>query len=176
MSFYQPEGTPTAATGDPGCAELLARLAAEETALEFLLFKLREQHLVLSSGEQRWLAPCTSEVDAAVKQLVVAGQAREAAARAVHGRYGLPAGSKINDLANVVSDELTCQQLLQRQRHLRDVLDQVRRCSRQNREMLAHGLAATNDALALLGAVPTYDSAGSIDRTNRTYRSFDARV
>jgi hypothetical protein len=43
--------------------------------------------------------------------------------------------------------------------------------------MLAHGLAATTDALALLGAVPTYDASGGVDsNAERALRSFDARV
>lgn len=176
MTFYQPEEAP-AGTDANACAPLLACLAEEEAALELLLFKLREQQLVLSAGEHRWLTACTTEVEAAVHELTAAGQKREGAARAVHARYGLPLGTKINDLAEQVGDELTGQHLLQRKRKLRDLLDQVRRCSRQNREMLAHGLAATNDALALLGAVPTYDSAGTVARAGgRTYRSFDARV
>ncbi len=159
------------------CQPLLACLAEEETALEHLLFKLREQHLVLSSGEHRWLAPATREVEEAVRRLTAAGEQRENVARLVHAAHGLPPGANIAALAERVSDELTCQRLHQRQRSLRDVLDQVRRCSRRNREMLAHGLTATSDALALLGTVPTYDSAGGVDRSaGRPVRTFDTRV
>lgn len=159
------------------CSQLIAALEHEEKALEELLFKLREQNLVLTSGEHRWLAASTAEVETAVRALTEAGSQREVAARAVHQYYGLAPGANIRALADVVADELACQQLLQQQRRLRDLLDQVRRCSRQNREMLAHGLAATNDALALLGAVPTYDSAGEVDRSaGHPLRTFDARV
>ena len=163
--------------GPVGCEDLLACLAEEEKALEHLLFKLREQNMVLTSGEHRWLAASTSEVEAAVRALTAAGERREAVAQSVHAAHGLPAGANIRTLAERVKDELVCQQLHQRQRSLRNVLDQVRRCSRQNREMLAHGLAATNDALTLLGNVPTYDSAGGVDRSaGRPIRTFDTRV
>ena len=159
------------------CTALIAALDAERQALELLLFKLREQNMVLTSGEHRWLAQATAEVEQAVKDLTVAGNAREAESARVHAYYRLAPGANIAALAEAVADELTCQQLLQMQRQLRDILDQVRRCSRQNREMLAQGLAATNDALALLGMVPTYDSAGSVERSaGRPLTTFDARV
>ncbi|HET9076916.1 MAG TPA: flagellar protein FlgN [Acidimicrobiales bacterium] len=163
--------------GDRDCRPLIECLAEEQGALEHLLFKLREQHLVLVAGEHRWLAACTAEVEAAVTRLTGIGQRREQLAAAVHAAHGLPPRSNISALADHVEDELTCQVLLQRQRSLRDALDQVRRCSRQNRELLAQGLAATNDALALLGTVPTYDANGTTARSaTLTGGSFDARA
>ncbi len=162
---------------DPQTADLLAVLADEQAALEHLLFKLREQHMVLSSGEQRWLSQCTAEVESAVHVLTATGRRREDLAARVHHAHGLAPGSNIKALAGRVDDELTCQHLLQRQASLRDVLDQVRRCSRRNRELLAHGLAATNDALALLGCLPTYDSAGEITQNGRPESvNLDTRV
>lgn len=174
MNQAQPNGSPPAGNG---YADLLECLAAEEAALENLLFKLREQHMVLASGEHRWLTRCTGEVETAVGALTQAGSRREEVAGRVHAAHGLAPGSSLGALAERIDDELSCQRLLQRQRSLRDMLDQVRRCSRQNREMLAHGLAATNDALALLGTVPTYDSAGGKIRPSKpTIRSFDTRA
>jgi hypothetical protein len=159
------------------CRELLACLSEEQAALEHLLFKLKAQNLILSSGEHRYLPECTAEVESAVLVLTVSGRRRESVAATVHAAHGLPADAKLTALADAVDDEVICQQLLLRHRSLRDILDQVRRCSRQNREMLAHGLAATTDALALLGAVPTYDASGGVDsNAERALRSFDARV
>jgi flagellar biosynthesis/type III secretory pathway chaperone len=154
--------------------DLLERLAEEQQALEHLLFKLREQHFVLTSGEHRWLGPCTAEVEEAVHRLTASGRRREAAAAAVHASQGLPSGTTLGELATRVADELTCQRLLQRRRSLADVLDQVRRCSRQNREILAQGLAVTSDALALLGTAPTYNAAGAV--ASARPRAFDARI
>ncbi len=168
------EPDPKSETTD--CEALLACLAEEQDALGRLLFKLREQHLILTSGEHRWLEPSTSEVESAVRQLTDVGQRREAIAGRVHAAHGLPAGSTLARLGERVSDELLCQQLHQRQRSLRDVLDQVRRSSRQNRRLLATGLAATNDALAVLGAVPTYDAEGLATHSLPSTRSFDARI
>ena len=167
---------PHTPAGQPDCNELLTCLAQEQDALERLLFKLREQHLILTSGEHRWLEACTAEVEAAVRELTATGQHREAVADKVHTSYRLAAGSTLGALAERVDDELVCQQLHQRQRMLRDVLDQVRRASRQNRQLLAHGLAATNDALAVLGAVPTYDAGGAASHAVPRTRSFDTRV
>ena len=166
----------TQSNGTVTCDALLSCLAEEQDALEHLLFKLREQQLVLTAGENRWLAPATSEVEQAVAALTTIGQRREDVAARVHAAFGVPAGAKLSELADHIDDEIACQNLYQRQRSLRDTLDQVRRASRQNRELLASGLATTNDALALLGAVPTYDSAGVMDRTAAAIRTFDARV
>lgn len=163
-------------SGTADCDALLTCLGEEQDALGRLLFKLREQHLILTSGEHRWLEPSTSEVETAVRQLTEVGQRREQVAARVHAAHGLPAGSTLSALAERVSDELVCQRIHQRQRSLRDILDQVRRSSRQNRQLLASGLAATNDALAVLGAVPTYDAGGTASHSMTRFRSFDARV
>lgn len=167
-----PSDGPTA-----GCEDLLGCLAEEQNALEHLLFKLREQYLILASGEHRWLAQSTAEVESAVHMLTAVGRRRQDVADRIHAAHGLPAGSHLAELASRMDDELTCGEILQRRHALRDILDQVRRCSRRNREMLAAGLTAVNDALSLLGSVPTYDSAGSLDRSPaETLRTFDARV
>lgn len=147
------------------CSGLLTCLEDEQRALEQLLFKLKEQNLILTAGDQRWLAASTSEVAAAVVKLTDAGRRRETAARIAHSAHRLPVGSTLGELADCVDDELTGQLMRQRQVALRDVLDQVRRCSRHNRRLLASGLAATNDALALLGATSSYDSSGEMLRS-----------
>jgi len=150
------------------CDELLACLADEEVALEGLLFKLREQHLVLASGEHRWLERTTAEVIAALDLLDAAGHRREAPAAALNVALGLPGDSKLGVVADTVSDEATCQRIIQRRQSLRNVLDQVRRTSRQNKELLASNLAATGDALSVLGMTPTYDATGrSLPRLSR---------
>ena len=162
---------------DDDCSDLLNCLDQEQRALEQLLFKLREQHLILTAGEQRWLSACTSEVEDAVKELTRAGHVREGAAGKVHAAHQLPNGSTLSDLADRVADELAGQHLRQRQMALRNVLDQVRRCSRQNRQLLASGLAATNDALALLGAKPTYDASGAFHQDGLgALRSYDFKA
>lgn len=159
------------------CDTLLGCLADEQSALDGLLFKLKEQQLVLSSGEHRWLARTSHEITVALAALEEATRRREGAAAAANSTLGLPGDANLAQAADRVTDEATCQRLHQRRRSLRDALDQVRRCSRQNREFLAAGLAATGDALALLGAPPTYDSAGSIGAgAGNRPRFLDARA
>ncbi len=157
--------------------ELLARLSEEEVALDGLLFKLREQHLVLASGEHRWLERTTAELGQALDALTVAGQRRETAALAVSTALGLPEDSTLGLVADRVADEATCQKIIQRRQSLRNVLDQVRRTSRQNKDLLANNLAATGDALALLGMTPTYDAAGTVGKSlPRLSRMLDTRA
>lgn len=139
---------------------LLSCLADEQNALENLLFKLKEQYHLLASGEHRWLGRTSAEVAEALETVAATSDIRERAAGVVHTLLGLGAGTTLERVAERASDEVVSQRIYQRRRSMRDVLDQVRRCSRQNRDLLAGGFAATGDALTLLGMTPTYDAAG----------------
>lgn len=147
-----------------GFETLLVCLAEEETALQSLLFRLKEQGLVLTSGEIRSLAQTSTDVALALEGLAAATERREAAAAPLHASLDLGGESTLSAVADRAPDEATGQRILQRRRSLRDVLDQVRRSTRHNRDLLAGGLAATGDALSLLGATPTYNAVGTPHR------------
>ena len=156
---------------------LLACLAEEESALDSLLFKLKEQYLVLSSGEHRWLDRTTAEVNTALERLTTTGQRREKAAAVANTTLGLSPNATLEELSDRIVDEAAGQRLHIRRQSLRNLLDQVRRTSRHNRELLANNLAATGDALAVLGMAPTYDAAGAKGRpTSRLSRVLDTRA
>ncbi len=152
---------PTAETPPGACETLLSCLADEQEALEGLLFKLKEQYHMLVTGEHRWLGRTSAEVSDALEIVAAASELREQAAHVVHVQLGLGAGTTLERVAERVPDEVVSQRIYQRRRSMRDVLDQVRRCTRQNRDLLAGGFAATGDALTLLGMTPTYDAAGA---------------
>lgn len=163
------QGTPTQGTTTPrrpapadfDCGPLLLCLKDEQEVLERLLYTLRVQNLLLAAGEVRWMAASNSELEEAVKAISVISARREQLAAEANHAHGLTLG-RLKDLAGSVADEWACQQLMQRQAVLRDLLDKVRRCSKDNQQMLAHGLAATTDALSILGRVPTYNASGSV--------------
>ena len=152
---------PTAELPAAAYETLLSSLADEQEALETLLFRLKEQYHLLASGEHRWLSRTSAEVAEALEVVAAASGTRERAASVVHTQLGLGPGTTLERVAEQVSDEVVSQRIYQRRRSMRDVLDQVRRCSRHNRDLLAGGFAATGDALTLLGMTPTYDAAGT---------------
>jgi hypothetical protein len=152
---------PNAAAPTGAYEALLSALADEQDALEGLLFKLKEQYHLLVSGEHRWIGRTSAEVSEALEVVAAASETRERAAHVVHAHLGLGVTTTLERVAERVPDEVVSQRIYQRRRSMRDVLDQVRRCTRQNRDLLAGGFAATGDALTLLGMTPTYDAAGA---------------
>jgi flagellar biosynthesis/type III secretory pathway chaperone len=147
-----------------GFETLLGCLADEETALRSLLLRLKEQGLLLTSGEIHSLGQTSADVALALEGLAAATSRREAAAAPLHESLELGLDSTLAIVADRAPDEAVGQRIRQRRRSLRDALDQVRRSSRHNRDLLAGGLAATGDALALLGVTPTYNAVGTPHR------------
>ncbi len=154
-----------------------ACLSEECAALEQLLFKLEEEHLVLASGRHRWLDQASAEVAAAVEALELTERRRLALADAIVGHLGLPVQATLGDIADAL-DEQRGDVLRDLRRQMRTLLERVHDLVQQNRDLLARGLAATADALALLGATPpaAYDASGVAPAPAGPARLFDARA
>ena len=81
-----------------------AVMADEREALDTLLFKLEEEHLVLASGRHRWLRQASAEVAVAVSALEVTERRRIALADAVVGMLGLPVRATLEQIATAAPD------------------------------------------------------------------------
>ncbi|HZU80315.1 MAG TPA: flagellar protein FlgN [Acidimicrobiales bacterium] len=155
-----------------------ACLSDECAALEHLLFKLEEEHLVLASGRHRWLDQASAEVSAAVETLDLTERRRLGLADAIIGALGLPVAATLGDIADAIDIE-QAEVLRDYRRRMRDLLEKIHDLVQRNRDLLARGLAATADALALLGAGPTaaYDATGAPPPDHAGFaRIFDARA
>lgn len=153
-------------------------LSDECVALEHLLFKLEEEHLVLASGRHRWLDQASAEVSAAVEALDLCERRRLGLADALIGELGLPVAATLGDIADAIDID-QAEMLRGYRTRMRDLLERIHDLVQRNRDLLARGLAATADALALLGAGPTtaYDATGAPPSVPSGFaRIFDARA
>ncbi len=151
-------------------------LATEHAAVEALVYKLDQQHLLLASGQHRWLPRATAEVEQAVADLQASTRAREEAARSAAAAAGLPAMVDLGAIVDALPEGAERAALAARQQTMRSLVDQLGGSLSRNRELLARGMAATSDALALLGTTPSYDATGAVCGASGGARLVDARA
>jgi len=131
----------------------------ERTLLELLLFKLEEEQLLLTSGRTRWLAHATREVESVLAQIREAELARAVEASAACTLLGLADGVSLSELAAAAPapwDEL----LLQHRQGFAALTAEISQLADGNRELLAMSHRATQETLASLHDVHTYDDTG----------------
>ena len=80
-------------------SEISAALWRERNLLEMLLFKLDEVHLLLASGDSRWLAQATKEVEAVLDELRMAELLRACLVEAQSPSLGLGPNASLRSLA-----------------------------------------------------------------------------
>ena len=71
-----------------GPEDLTSILWRERELLELLVFKLEEEHLILTSGKTRWLDNATREVSHVAQRLRATSLERTAVAAAVANTWG----------------------------------------------------------------------------------------
>lgn len=147
---------------------LSAYLWEERQALEELAYQLETEQVLIASARHGLLARSTAAIERALAELTAVEARRSAAAGAVALELGLAANATLSQLADALPDQATA--LHSHRRNLRELLHQIDGLTEQNRKLLAQHLAATSDALALLGVAPTYgprpgaDGFASADR------------
>jgi len=157
--------------GSMGVDMLSACLWEQRQALEELAYQLEAELLLVAAGRHRWLARSTAAVQAALAELDAVEARRATAARRLAGELGLPPDATLNQLAQALPE--AAQVLRSHRRNLRELLLQVDDLSERNRNLLARNLAATSDALALLGVSATYPSGTGV--SNGTWQTSAAR-
>jgi flagellar biosynthesis/type III secretory pathway chaperone len=150
----------------------------EQAALEDLAFRLEQELLVLTSGRHQWLNRTTAEVAVALNRLGDLEKRRLEISRSVAEELGVTGDATLSALAeaSVPDDAKTLRDHRQR---LRDLLGLVQGLAERTRFVLARNLAATNDALACMGATPVsaYDAGGAVrPRTRERSWLVDAKV
>jgi hypothetical protein len=133
----------------------------EREALEHLLFKLFQQHLVLAAGSVRWLHLVDDEVHAAAEVVRAAELIRSAEFEVLGRRVGLPPAASLRDFVGaapepwplVLDDHRTA---------LHELALQVRATAADNMRMLQAGANAIRETLAGLTAQQAgYDGSGA---------------
>jgi hypothetical protein len=133
----------------------------EREALEQLLFKLFEQHLVLAAGSVRWLHLVDDEVHAAAEAVRGAELIRSAEFEVLGRRAGLPAAASLREFVDaaaepwplVFDDHRTA---------LHELALQVRATAADNMRMLQAGAKAIRETLSSLTDQESgYDGSGA---------------
>ena len=131
----------------------------ERSLLELLLFKLEEEQLLLTSGRTRWLPHATREVEAVLDQIRDAELGRSVEASAACAALGLPDGASLAELADAAPepwDDL----LRQHRTAFATLTAEISQLADGNRELLAMSHRATQETLASMHDVATYDGSG----------------
>jgi len=148
-----------------GLSDVSNILWRERQLLELLLFKLEEEQLVLASGRGRWLNHAAREVEMVLEQIKHAELARSLTVSAVGSELGIGANPSLRELAertpspwNGIFEE--------HRKAFLTLTHEVQTMTQVNRELLAHGAAATKDALSWLNGqvdleVDLYTAAGT---------------
>ncbi|HUY22918.1 MAG TPA: flagellar export chaperone FlgN [Acidimicrobiales bacterium] len=153
---------------------LVVCLFEESEALEHLAFRLEQEQLVLLAGKPRLLARNNAEFEEAVKGLDVISRRREQLVAAVAAEMRLTPTPTLGALAEAAQDEDERRVLEERRQVMRALVDRINDLCARNREILARNLAATSDALALLGDGPSYTAMATTSVVAPRPRMLDA--
>jgi hypothetical protein len=159
-----------------GLNALVVCLFEESDALEHLAFKLEQEQLVLVAGKPRLLARNSAEFEQAVKALDVVSRRREELVLAAAAELGLPPATTLSALADAAPDEDERRVLGERRQIMRGQVARISDLCAKNRDILARNLAATTDALALLGESPSYTAMATTTVGAPRFRVLDARA
>jgi flagellar biosynthesis/type III secretory pathway chaperone len=155
---------------------IVTYLIVEQQALEELSFKLEEERLILLAGRHRFLDRATAEVEFAAAALTSIGQTRATLLREAATSLGLPLEATLRQIADAAPSSPARERLQAMRQAMRTTMDAIRETTAQNRQLLVRGLAATIDALALLGTSTSYDASGTAHQGADRPALLDARA
>jgi len=155
---------------------IVTYLLVEQHALEELSFKLEEERLILLAGRHRLLDRATAEVAFAAAALTAIGETRATLLRQAATDLGLPVDASLRTIAEAAPSAAIRARLRSLREGMRATLGTIGATTAHNRELLARGLAATTDALTLLGTSISYDASGATRRGGNTPALIDTRV
>ena len=155
---------------------IVTYLIVEQQALEELSFKLEEERLILMAGRHRFLDRATAEVEFAANALSVIGQTRETLIREAARSLGLPIDASLRQISEAAPSSASRLRLQAMRQAMRKTMESISDTTAQNRQLLARGLAATMDALAMLGTSTSYDASGATYQGTDRPALIDARV
>lgn len=118
----------------------------ERQLLEFLLFKLEEEQLLLAAGRARWLARAADEVEAVLDEIKTAELARSVEVDAVAAELALPPNPSLGQLieaAPVPWDGI----LADHRDAFLTMTQEILAVAGSNRELLNRGQRAVREAL-----------------------------
>lgn len=156
--------------------DLSALLWRERELLELLVFKLEEEHMLLTAGRSKWLHHATREVEQVLGHLKTTGIERTVEASSVAVEWGLREDATLRQLAegaptavwqDVLQSHLTAFTALTRQ--IADLRD-------TNLTFLRAATRATQETLATVGMTSAPDTYSNSGRAGRPTAGVGARL
>lgn len=142
----------------------------ERQLLELLLFKLEEEQLLLAAGRARWLARAAHEVETVLDAIKTAELARAMEVEAAARELGLGPNPSLGELIDIAPDPWRGILTDHRDAFL-TMTQEILSVAGSNRELLARGQRAVQDALVFVNGVDadTYTPGGT--RSDRSSSS-----
>lgn len=160
-----------------GLSEVSNILWRERQLLQLLLFKLQTEQLILTSGQTRFLADATREVEMVINELKESEVLRAVAVDALAAEMGLGPSPSLRELAAVVPGPWDNILEEHRKAFLSDT-QEIFALAQMNRELLSQGHKVARDALEWLtqnaeggnsdGEADAYGANGSATKSSQS--------
>lgn len=142
-----------------GLHEVSTALWQERHLLEMLLFKLEEEHLLLSGGRTRWLARATNEVEVVLERIREAELVRAMEVEHVAPSLRLAPGPTLSELVGAVSSPWDTMFRDHRDAFV-ELTAEIAQMAASNKDLVARGHRALQDVLGTADESPRgYPSA-----------------
>ena len=160
-----------------GANELSNELWRQRELLELLLYKYEVEQLLLASGKARWVPHATREVEAIVARLKSAGLSMSVATSALAPEWGLPADTRLRDLAAAAPAGAWRGIFASHLDALITLTREVRVIRAGNDRLLRSALRATQDTVNAIAESPAvYTPEGTADLSLAQARLVDATL
>ena len=135
-----------------GANELSMQLWRERELLEFLLFKLEEQRLLLGAGSMRWIHYATREVEQVLEQLRTSGLGRDVEVAAVAADWGVPEATTLSELIAAAPTDAWREVFTEHRAALTTRMSEVAQLKDSSEAYLRAAVRAVEETLAGLAA------------------------
>ncbi|MFP3906284.1 MAG: flagellar protein FlgN [Acidimicrobiales bacterium] len=128
----------------------------QRALVEVLLYRLEVQQMILATGKSRWIDMSAHDIEDAIEGLRAEELVRATSVAAVAPLLKVPETASLTELA-VAAGEPWDQILRDHQAAFLSLIASVEAVSRDNRELLNHGLRDTHDFLSRVASAPGSD-------------------
>ena len=144
-----------------GASEVSTLLWRERQLLDLLVFKMEEEQLILAASRPHLLGPASAEVAQVLEQISQCEAEREVATRELAAELGLESPARLGELVGATEEPWTGI-FSEHRKGLLAAVERIRNLAMGTKALLAARLAATADALTLLGQAPV-EAYGAAD-------------
>lgn len=134
----------------------------ERELLEKLLYRLEVEQLVMATGQTRWLAHATRDVESVLEEIRGTEVLRAVAADEAAEQVGLAPNPRLSDLVERAPEPWR-HMLAEHRDAFATLTTDITRLAEANKSLISAGVLAVRDALLGLGGEPrTYAPDGSV--------------